>query len=252
MYRAATRLLPGLASFVVVLVIWELAGRYRYVNPVLLPPPSVIGVTLWAIVRSGALLVPLGQTFLLLFVGYALACLFGIALGLVMGRSEVIYGLLEPLIELLRPIPKAALVPPLFLFLGFGATMKITIVALAAFFPILIATIQGVRGVDRVAIDTARTFGCTGLALNLRIILPASLPMIATGMRVGLGLGLILVVLAEMLAGDGGVGYLILDMQRSFAVRQMYAWIVILAVAGLAINAIFVFVEARAIPWRAK
>ena len=180
MYRAATRLLPGLASFVVVLAIWELAGRYRYVNPVLLPPPSVIGVTLWEIVRSGALLVPLGQTFLLLFVGYALACLFGIALGLVMGRSEVIYGLLEPLIELLRPIPKAALVPPLFLFLGFGATMKITIVALAAFFPILIATIQGVRGVDRVAIDTARTFGCTGLALNLRIILPASLPMIAT------------------------------------------------------------------------
>jgi ABC-type nitrate/sulfonate/bicarbonate transport system permease component len=252
MDKTGSRLLPGLASFVVVLVIWELAGRYRLANPVLLPPPSVIGVTLWDIVRTGAFLAPLSQTFLLLFIGYVLACIFGIGVGVAMGRSEPIYCFLEPLIELLRPIPKAALVPPLFLFLGFGATMKITIVALAAFFPILIATIQGVRGVDKVALDTARTFGCPPIRMIFKIVLPASLPMIATGMRVGLGLGLILVVLAEMLAGEGGLGDLILDMQRSFAVRQMYAWIVILAVAGLTINAVFEFVEVRAIPWRSK
>ncbi|MDB5411339.1 MAG: hypothetical protein JWL84_6251 [Rhodospirillales bacterium] len=252
MDRTGSRLLPGLVSFVAVLAIWELAGRYRLVNTVLLPPPSMIAATLWQIVRTGTFLAPLGQTFLLLFVGYALACGFGIALGIAMGRSEPIYCFLEPLIELMRPIPKAALVPPLFLFLGFGATMKVTIVALAAFFPILIATIQGVRGVDRIALDTARTFGCPPVRMIFKIILPASLPMIVTGMRVGLGLGLIVVVLAEMLAGEGGLGYLILDMQRSFAVRQMYAWIVILAVAGLTINAVFEFVEARAIPWRSK
>ena len=252
MDRTGSRLLPGLASFLMILIVWELAGRYRYVNPVLLPPPSVIGVTLWGIVRSGAFLYPLGQTFLLLATGYAIACVAGIAVGTAMGRSQAVYCFLEPLVELMRPIPKAALVPPLFLFLGFGATMKITIVALAAFFPVLIATIQGVRGVDRVAVDTARTFGCPPLRMVFKVILPSAAPMIATGMRVGLGLGFILVVLAEMLAGEGGIGYLILDMQRSFAVRQMYAWIVILAVAGLAVNALFEFAELRAIPWRSK
>jgi NitT/TauT family transport system permease protein len=188
----------------------------------------------------------------LLFAGYAVSCVLGIALGLAMGWNRRVYGLFEPLVELFRPIPKPALVPPLFLFLGLGATMKITVVAMAAIFPGLISTIQGVLGVDRVALDTARTFGCPPLRTIFKVVLPASLPLILTGMRVSLGLGLVLVVLAEMLSGQGGLGFVILDMQRSFEIRDMYAWIFILAALGLCLNAGFVFVENRAVPWRSK
>ncbi|MCK9916527.1 ABC transporter permease [Microbacteriaceae bacterium K1510] len=242
----------GIVTFVVIAAIWEAVCSFGWVNRVLLPPPSAILVVLEEIITSGSFAAPLGQTLLLLFAGYSIACVVGITLGLAMGTNERIYNLFEPLIELVRPIPKPALVPPLFLFLGLGATMKISVVALAATFPVLISTIQGVRGVDPVALDTARTFRCSRMRTIFQIILPASMPDILTGMRVSLGLGLVLVVLAEMLAGQGGLGFLILDMQRSFEIREMYAWILILALIGLGLNALFEFVEVRAVPWRSK
>jgi ABC-type nitrate/sulfonate/bicarbonate transport system permease component len=242
----------GIVSFVAILALWEAVSDFGWVNRVLLPPPSAILPVLGDILTSGTFAVPLGQTLLLLFAGYTIACVLGIALGLAMGWNKRIYNLFEPLVELVRPIPKPALVPPLFLFLGLGATMKIGVVAMVALFPVLISTIQGVRGVDPVALDTARTFGCRPVRAIFKIVLPSSLPAILTGMRVSLGLGLVLVVLAEMLAGQGGLGFLILDMQRSFEVREMYAWIIILAAIGLGLNALFEFVEARAVPWRSK
>jgi ABC-type nitrate/sulfonate/bicarbonate transport system permease component len=127
----------------------------------------------------------------------------------------------------------------------------VTIVSVACFFPILINTLQGVRGVDPVLLDTARTFRCSRRRLVLQVVLPAALPMIMTGMRVSLALGLVLVVLAEMLAGSGGIGYLILDMQRSFDIVAMFAWLLILAVVGLALSVAFDVIEGRAVPWRA-
>jgi ABC-type nitrate/sulfonate/bicarbonate transport system permease component len=242
----------GVVSYVCIFAAWEATSDLGWVNRVLLPPPSGIFPVLRDILTSGAFIVPLGQTLLLLFAGYAIACILGVGVGLAMGTSRRIEDLFEPLVELIRPIPKPALVPPLFLFLGLGATMKTTVVAVGAFFPVLISTIQGVRGVDPVALDTARTFGCPPLRTIFKVVLPASLPIILTGMRVSLGLGLILVVLAEMLAGQGGLGFLILDMQRSFEVKEMYAWIVILAVIGLGLNAVFEIVESKVVPWRSK
>lgn len=242
----------GALAFLAVFAVWEAAGDFGFVNRALLPPPSLIAPALWEILSTGEFAKPLAETLGLLFAGYATACVLGIAAGVAMGWSRRLYGLLEPLIELVRPIPKPALVPPLFLFLGLGFAMKITIVAVAAFFPVLISTMQGVRGVDPVAVDTARTFGCPQARLIFRVVLPSALPMILTGMRVSLGLGLVLVIIAEMLAGQGGLGFLILDLERSFEVRQMYAWILILAALGLGLNALFEYAEARAVPWRAK
>jgi ABC-type nitrate/sulfonate/bicarbonate transport system permease component len=188
----------------------------------------------------------------MLLIGYSTACLFGVLIGLFMGINAYAYGLLEPLVEVVRPIPKPALIPALVIFLGIGPAMEISIVALACMFPILIGTLQGVRGVDPVMTATARTLGCSRSATIWKVVLPSALPMILTGMRVSLGMGLALVILAEMLAAETGVGFLVLDLQRSFQVRSMYAWIVILAVVGLALNAIFERVEDRLVPWRAK
>ena len=242
----------GVLSVLAMLLLWELICQSGLVNLFLLPPPSQIGPALWKIVASGSFVVPLGQTLGMLLIGYTIACVAGITLGLLMGCSEAAYGLLEPLVEVIRPIPKPALIPAMVVFLGIGAGMKITMVALAALFPVLINTLQGVRGVDPVLLATARTLGCSRAETIRKIILPASLPMILTGMRVSLSMGLVLVILAEMLAAESGIGFLILDLQRSFQVRPMFAWIAILAALGLVLNTLFELVEDRAVPWRAK
>jgi ABC-type nitrate/sulfonate/bicarbonate transport system permease component len=227
----------------------QLAVDSGAVRRVLVPSPSDVLTTLGAILGHGKLWEPLAHTLYLLAIAYIASALLAIVLGLFMGRSNTVYNMFEPLLEVIRPLPKPALLPPLILFLGLGDPMKIVVASLAAFFPVLINTVQGVRGVDPVLVDTARTFGYGNAAIIRKIVLPASLPFIFAGLRISLGLGLIVVVVAEMLAGTGGIGYLILDMQRTFRVRDMYAWLVILACLGYGLNAIFVFIERRVVHW---
>lgn len=238
---------PGVLLSLVLLL--ELATRSGWVNAVLVPPPSAVAQRVLGVVTAGSLLAPLGRTMFLLAVAYAIGCLLGIALGVLMGRFRPVHGLLEPLVEVLRPLPKPALLPPLMLFLGLGNAMKITAVALGVFFPVLINTIQGVRGVDPVMVDTARTFQHSRAAMLWKVVLPSAMPLVLAGMRIALGIALVLVVVAEMMAGTGGIGYLIIDLQRSFRIVDMYAWVVILAVLGYALNEVFVAIERRAIHW---
>jgi ABC-type nitrate/sulfonate/bicarbonate transport system permease component len=168
--------LLGLVSPIVVLCIWELASRLGWTNPVLLPSPSQIVAALFALIASGAIASPLAHTVGLFAVGYALAVLIGVGLGIAMATSRTLYGLLEPLVEIVRPIPKPALVPVLFLFLGIGKATMITLVVLASVFPVLISTYQGVRGLDPVLLETARTLQVSRARTILSVILPASLP----------------------------------------------------------------------------
>ena len=166
----------------------EYAARSGLLNPVFAPPPSTVILQAIELVRSGRFLDPLKHTVLLLFAGYAIGCVAAIAIGLAMGSSRAVFNLLEPLTEMLRPIPKPALLPPLILFLGLGATMELTIVILGVFFPVLINTMQGVRSVDPTTIDTARTFGRSRLDVWRFILLPASAPFTLAGMRNRAGL----------------------------------------------------------------
>jgi len=245
-------ILLGLISPLALLSLWELAGARNWVNPILLPRPSQIIDTLGGLIASGSVFGPLTHTLALFAFGYGLACLIGTCLGIAMGTSRTLYGVLEPLVEILRPVPKSALVPVLFLFLGIGKVTMITIVVLAVVFPVLISTLQGVRGLDPVLLETARTFQVSRLRMIVSVVLPASLPMILAGMRVGLGLGLVLVILAEMLAGETGLGFQILDLQRSFHIRDMFAWIFILVALGGSLTILFNGMEKRLIPWRGK
>jgi ABC-type nitrate/sulfonate/bicarbonate transport system permease component len=241
--------LTGCAVPLALLACLEIAARRGMVNPIFLPPPTAILATFWGIVVSGTFVAPLAQTILFLFVGYGIGCIAAIALGILMGYSRPIYNLFEPLTELLRPLPKPALLPVLILFLGLGARMEITIVALGCFFPVLINTLQGVRAVEPTMINTARTFGHGTFAIWRRILLPASAPYILAGMRVSLGLGLILVVTAEMISGSGGLGDSILSAQRTFLVKESYAWLVVLALLGLLLTWLFSWVERRLAFW---
>jgi ABC-type nitrate/sulfonate/bicarbonate transport system permease component len=249
--RRISTALPGLVFIVLVLAGLEFLVQRGFINRALFPPPSVVGATLWGLLSSGVVLGPLGTTMGLFIAGYVLAVILGVGLGLLMGTSKTINYMLDPLIESIRPMPKAALLPVLMLFLGLGSTMKITAVVLASFFPILINTIQGVRGTDPVLIATGRTFGLSNPAITMRIILPAAVPYIFAGMRVAVGLALLMTILTEMLAG-GGLGYLVLENQRAFRIREMYAWLVILAIVGLVINIVMSRTERRFVPWLNK
>src|SRR5579862_4159594 len=151
--------IAGCALPIFALGVLELAARNRLVNATFLPPPSDIIATLGRFIASGHSLPPVAQTIALLFAGYGIGCASAICLGILMGYSRTVFNLLEPLIELVRPLPKPALLPALILFLGLGAKMEITIVALGCFFPVLINTLQGVRAVEPTMINTARTFG---------------------------------------------------------------------------------------------
>ncbi len=245
-------MLPGLVFIAAVVFGLQRLVEAGAINRALFPPPSVIGATVLELFRRGDVAGPLGETVALFLAGFLIASALGAGLGIAMGSSRTVNNLLGPLVEAIRPLPKAALLPVLILFLGLGAPMKVTAVALASLFPVLINTIQGVRGVDPVLLSTGRTFGRSRLAITLQIVLPASIPYILAGMRVALALALLMTILAEMLAGTGGLGSLVLENQRAFRIRQMYAWLVILAALGLTINAAMLLAERRLAPWLEK
>lgn len=240
---------PGVCCLAVLLVLWELSVRLKIVESLTWPPFSEILATWVRMLAGGELLRPLGPSLMRMFSGYLVAIAAGVTLGLLIGYFRFAYNLLEPLIELIRPIPSPAYIPIAILFLGIGDAMKVFVIALASFFPILLNTYGGVRAVDPVQVDTGRTFGLTRAGIIRQIVLPNAAPYIATGMRVSLGIALILMVISEMVAGSSGIGYFVLDAQRSFQVQEMYAGVITLALLGYTLNRLFLKAERRVMRW---
>lgn len=245
-----TRRWPGFLLIIAVLLLWEHASDQSWIDPVSMPKVSTIAYSWAQNIGGGALLQSLGPTLWRIGMGFGLATLVAVPLGLLMGSVPFVYRLLEPITEFVRPIPSSAYIPVAILFLGIDNEMKIFVVFLACLFPILLNTYGGVRGVDPVLIDTGRTFGVSWLRALWSIVLPAALPSILTGMRISLGISLIVAVVAEMIAGSSGIGYFILDMQRVFRVPEMFAGIFTLGVLGFAINFVFLKVEGHFLRWR--
>ncbi len=242
-------LAPGIAFLIAFFALLEIVTRLSLVNAVIVPPPSAVVVTFVQMLGRPDVGVALAQTLQTLFIGYAIGCALAIVVGILMGAFRAMYDLLEPITEFLRPVPKPALLPALMLFLGLGTTMKVTIVALSVFFPVLINAAQGARAVEPTMIAMAKTFGYGRVAVLWRILLPATMPYILAGMRISLAIGIVVVVLAEMLTSNGGVGGQIADMQHQFYVKQTYAWVLLLALLGLGLNWLFVIVERRLLFW---
>jgi NitT/TauT family transport system permease protein/sulfonate transport system permease protein len=240
----------GFGLIVLVLLIWEALTATGLVDTPSVPRVSEIALAWWRVLASGEMPHELWPSLYRIATGYGLAVLVAVPLGLLMGASRFIYGLLEPATELLRPIPSSAYIPIAILFLGIGDGMKMFAVFFGCVFPILVNTSDGVKAVDPVLIDTGRTFGLRRGQILGSIIFPAAIPAILTGMRVALSIALIVVVVAEMVAGSSGIGYFILDNQRTFRVPEMFAGIFTLGVLGYLANALFLILEARALRWR--
>jgi ABC-type nitrate/sulfonate/bicarbonate transport system permease component len=184
-----------------------------------------------------------------LLAGWGLAVTFGIVFGTLIGRSQKISELLDPSLQFLRAIPGPALVPVFLLLLGTESTMRIVLIAFGSIWPVLLNTIEGMRTVDPIQLDTASAFRLPRGARLLRIVLPAAMPKIFAGIRVSLSLAVILMVVSELVASTNGIGYRILNAQIMFLLTDMWCGIVLLAVIGCTLNVLFLKVEDNVLNW---
>jgi len=238
----------GVILILLLLALWQFSALYLMDTPTW-PPVTRIFQAWVSDLLDGTLITNLLATFWRQMLGYWLAVVLGIGVGLAMGYFRVAYNLMEPLIEVFRPIPGPAYLPVLVLFVGIGDEMKVVLILVASLFPILLNTYSGVRAIDPVQFDTARTLGLTTAQTLREIVLPAALPQILTGMRISLAISLILAILSEMIVSNDGLGYFTLLAERTFKVPDMYAGIFTLAIFGYALNRLFLFGEARLIRW---
>jgi ABC-type nitrate/sulfonate/bicarbonate transport system permease component len=181
--------------------------------------------------------------------GWLLAVAAGVSVGTAIGLVRNLADYLDPVIEFVRAIPPPAMIPPFLVVLGLGSDMKIALIAVGVVWPILLNTIDGVRSVDPVLMDTGRTFRTGRLRRLVFIVLPSASPRIFAGLRVSLSLSLILMVISEMVAATGGIGFTIVQAERSFAIKQMWAGILLLGVLGYLLNSLLLLVERGVLAW---
>lgn len=181
--------------------------------------------------------------------GWGIAVVAGIGLGTLIGLVREIADYVDPIVHFLRAIPPPALIPLFMVVLGIGDTMKVALIAVGVVFPILLNTIDGVRSIDRVQLDTGRVYGIGVRRRLTRVVLPSAMPKIFAGLRVSLSIALILMVISEMVAATDGIGFGILNAQRSFRVLDMWAGILVLGVLGYILNAALLKIEGRVLAW---
>ncbi|MEU0395488.1 ABC transporter permease [Streptomyces sp. NPDC006208] len=248
--RAMVGVLTRTVAVLTLIAVWEAAPRLGLVDRTFLPPFSEVAVAWWQLLRDGQLgehtWASLGRS----FTGFGLAVAFAVPLGLLIGWYRPLADFLEPLLEVFRNTAALALLPVFVLLLGIGETSKVSIVVYACTWPILLNTISAVRTVDPTLLRLARSMDLPAPGIFQKVILPASVPTVFTGIRLA-GAGAILVlVAAEMVGAKAGLGYLVNASQFNFAIPEMYAGIITISAIGVAFNQLLVAIERRFTSWR--
>nr|WP_228717724.1 ABC transporter permease [Allosaccharopolyspora coralli] len=237
-------------ALVAFLLLWETVPRIGLVEKIFLPPFSTVVATWFELLVNGQLLANLGASLARSLAGFLIAITVAVPLGVVIGWYRIADELLNPLLEVFRNTAALALLPVFVLLLGLGETSKVSLIVFACTWPILLNTISAVRTVDPLLIKSARSLGFTPLPLFGKVVLPAAVPMIFTGIRLAGANSILVLVAAEMVGAKAGLGYLINMSQYNFQVPQMYAGIVTISLLGLAFNAVLVGIERRLSRWR--
>ena len=221
------------------------SGSENFYSPPLRTILQAFGDT-WDADRLRADVLP---SLLRLFAGYLLAAVLGIGAGVAIGLNRRLRATVEPVLEFFRAIPPPVLVPVIMLFAGIGDGMKVIVIVFGCVWPILLNTVEGVRAVDSVVLETARSYGVTGTARITRVVLPSASPQIAAGLRQALSIAIILMVISEMFAASNGLGFTIVQFQRSFAIPEMWSGILLLGLLGFGLSLLFRLAERRALRW---
>ena len=249
--RALTLRLVAVAAF---LGSWSLlAGAvvaFELFNPIFLPGPWLVLGSLTELAAKGQLWVHVRATLERVAVGFGTGAALGVGLGLAAGHVRVVRNLVEPVVELLRPIPPLAMLPLFIVWVGIGEPSKVGFITYATFFPIFLTTVTGVRQIDPLLLRAAQSLGAKGPRLFVRVILPAALPDILTGLRLGVALAFFVIVISEFIGAEHGLGYLINDGRNFFLVPQMLAAAVVLGLLGYAGNGVVRLLERRLTRWQ--
>ncbi|MBT2733765.1 NitT/TauT family transport system permease protein [Neobacillus sp. B4I6] len=232
------------------LILWEIAPRMGLVDPTFFPPFTKVAESWWGLVISGDLYAHFQASILRSLFGFGLAILVSIPLGLIIGWYPLASELLNPVLEVFRNTAALALLPVFILLLGIGETSKVSIVFFACTFPILLNTINAVRNVDPLLIKAAKSMALPSYRLFYKVILPASIPTIFTGIRMAGSSSILVLIAAEMVGAKEGLGYLINYSQQNFQITQMYAGIITISLLGVAINYLLVSLERKFSSWK--
>ena len=247
---AREQVLPVL-TVVVFLLAWEALVRGRGIAPIYLPAPSSIATYLFRMIADGSMLYHLGVTVLRIVAGFLVAAVAGVAAGVFMGMSPTVARIADPWIAALYPLPKISLIPLLIIWLGTGEAYKILISAVTAFFPIVISTYSGIRQADVGLIKAAEDLGANRRQIQMKVVIPAAIPSIFAGFRLGMGVAIILVVAAEMIGGSGrsGMGYLLINAGQVMETEKVFASLIVLAVVGVVVTKVQEWIDGRVAPW---
>jgi ABC-type nitrate/sulfonate/bicarbonate transport system permease component len=244
------RLALNVTGLAVFLALWEIAPRLiPGTNTMLFPPPSAVAEAAWPMVTSGELIENIGVSLARAFVGFVLASILAVLIGIATARLRVIRDLSEPLLHAFRSIPVIALVPLSVLWFGIGETSKIALIVCGAFFPVWISTSIGVRDVPIAYLRSAACLGAGSLQTMFLVVLPAALPMILAGLRQAIAISLIVLVAAELSGATLGVAHMMSLGYQLFKVDVMFIGLFILGALGFILDRLFVSAMKRLFPW---
>jgi NitT/TauT family transport system permease protein len=247
--RIGQRHFAGVLSVAGGLLLWELLSQFVIANPLFLASPSQIMVAIYDLTVSGEMGVHVKISAIEFAVGYVIASAIGVALGFAMASSETFKQAAQPWISGLYATPTIALAPLFILWLGIGIWSKVLVVIFLVLFPVTINTEAGLRTTSERLIEMLKSFGATGSQIFFKVSLPSALPFILAGLKLGIGRGLIGVVVAELFGSRAGLGRLIGQSADAFNMPELFAGVIVLAVAGIAMTAGFGWLEKRLVPW---
>jgi ABC-type nitrate/sulfonate/bicarbonate transport system permease component len=252
--RPAVLVLRGVSLLLFFVLWWGVsllnAHLLKVFNPILLPAPDEVLRAGIKMAASGELLRHITASLSRVVWGFSIAAALGIVVGTVLGRSRLLEHLVEPMLEMLRPIPPLAFLPMMVLWFGIGEASKVAFIAYAAFFPIFTTTIEGIKYVDPVLIRAASSLGASERQIFWHVVLPAATPNIITGMRLAFGLSFFVIVAAEFIAADSGLGFLINDARTFFLVSNMLLGAAVIGIIGVLANVLLRKLEGRLLRWR--
>ena len=252
--RPAVLVLRGVSLLLFFVLWWGVSLLNAHVlkvfNPILLPAPDEVLRAGIKMAASGELLKHITASLSRVVWGFSIAAALGIVVGTVLGRSRLLEHLVEPMLEMLRPIPPLAFLPMMVLWFGIGEASKVAFITYAAFFPIFTTTIEGIKYVDPVLIRAASSLGASERQIFWHVVLPAATPNIITGMRLAFGLSFFVIVAAEFIAADSGLGFLINDARTFFLVSNMLLGAAVIGIIGVLANVLLRKLEGRLLRWR--
>jgi NitT/TauT family transport system permease protein len=240
----------SMLSPLLLLAIWEICARGHLIDTRFFPAPSNILKHLFDLAVSGTLWKHVSASLYRLALGFVVGCFPAIALGLAIGLYRPVRAAFDPLISATYPIPKSSLLPLILLIFGLGESSKIAMVAIGVFYPVVINTAAGVRQIAPIFLDVGRNFGASRLNMFRTVALPGALPLIMTGIKLGAGMGLVLIAIAEMVGAKQGLGYMIWNAWELFDVETMYVGLFVIAIIGFVLNTCLDALERVIVPWR--